>query len=39
MTARAEEVANVRTDLGAEMPEAERKKFAAKAVRDLMKTL
>lgn len=27
------------TDLGADMPEAERKKFAAKAVRDLMKTL
>ncbi|KFY22644.1 hypothetical protein V493_06449 [Pseudogymnoascus sp. VKM F-4281 (FW-2241)] len=26
-------------DLGADMPEAERKKFAAKAVRDLMKTL
>lgn len=28
-----------RVDLGADMPEAERKKFAAKAVRDLMKTL
>ncbi|KFY15775.1 hypothetical protein V491_05567, partial [Pseudogymnoascus sp. VKM F-3775] len=26
-------------DLGADMPEAQRKKFAAKAVRDLMKTL
>lgn len=28
-----------KVDLGADMPEAERKKFAAKAVRDLMKTL
>jgi hypothetical protein len=26
-------------DMGADMPEAERKKFAAKAVRDVMKTL
>ncbi len=26
-------------DLGADMPEAERKKFAAKAVNELMKTL
>lgn len=39
MTMRTEEVANVRTDLGTDMPEAERKKFAAKAVKDLMKTL
>ena len=33
------ETANVKIDLGADMPEAERKKFAAKAVQDLMKTL
>jgi hypothetical protein len=26
-------------DMGADMPEAERKKFAAKAVNDIMKTL
>jgi len=27
------------TDMGADMPEAQRKKFAREAVRDIMKTL
>lgn len=31
--------ANEGTELGAEMPEAERKRFAAKAVGDLLKKL
>jgi len=29
----------MKLDMGADMPEAERKKFAAKAVNDIMKTL
>jgi len=36
---RSGEFTNSRLDLGADMPEKERKKFAAKAVGDIMKTL